>query len=100
MPAPVFPAAAAGVDVANPISVEGRLLSLARPRESNPAEITNNIVGHQEEPYPLNLVWLHHGHQSEMHPADNRLLHPGDVIAAPGGRNICRLYSEIKEGHG
>jgi Trk K+ transport system NAD-binding subunit len=85
MAAPVFAAAAAGVDVTNPISVEGQLLSLARLTVSADAPFANKTVGYVEDNYHLNIVLLRHDHQSEMHPTDKSPIHTGDVIAVLGG---------------
>ncbi len=84
MAAPVFAAAASGVDVTNPISVEGQLLSLARFTISKDAPFANKTVGYVEDNYHLNIVLLRHDHQSEMHPTDKSPLHAGDTIAALG----------------
>jgi voltage-gated potassium channel len=84
MAAPVFAAAASGVDVTNPISVEGQLLSLARLTISKDASFADKTVGHVEDNYHLNIVLLRHDHQSEMHPTDKSPLHPGDTIAVLG----------------
>lgn len=85
MAAPVFAAAAAGVDVTNPISVEGQLLSLARLTISREARFADKTVGYVEDNYHLNIVLLRHDHQSEMHPTDKSSLNIGDVIAVLGG---------------
>ena len=85
MAAPVFAAAAAGVDVTNPISVEGQLLSLARFTISDEASFAHKTVGYVEDNFHLNVVLLRHDHRSEMHPTDQSSLHPGDVIAVLGG---------------
>ncbi len=85
MAAPVFAAAAAGVDVTNPISVEGQLLSLARLTISDDAPFANKTVGYVEDNYHLNIVLLRRDHQSEMHPTDKSPIHAGDVIAVLGG---------------
>jgi len=85
MAAPVFAAAAAGVDVTNPISVEGQLLSLARITISANAPFADKTIGYVEDNYHLNVVLLRHDHQSEMHPTDSSPLHAGDVLAVLGG---------------
>lgn len=84
MAAPVFAAAASGVDVTNPISIEGQLLSLARFTVSEDAPFANKTVGYVEDNYHLNIVLLRHDHQSEMHPTDKSPLHAGDVLAVLG----------------
>jgi Trk K+ transport system NAD-binding subunit len=85
MAAPVFAAAAAGVDVTNPISIEGQLLSLARLVISENASYAEKSVGYIEDNYHLNIVLLRRDHQSEMHPTDRSIVHAGDTIAALGG---------------
>lgn len=85
MAAPVFAAAAAGVDVTNPISVEGQLLSLARMTISKDAAFVNKTVGDVENRYNINVVLLRHGNESHMPPKDKSPLQAGDVIAVLGG---------------
>lgn len=85
MAAPVFAAAAAGVDVTNPISVEGQLLSLARLTISKEAPFATKTIGYVEDNYHLNIVLHRRNGNSEMHPTDKAQLQPGDVIAILGG---------------
>ena len=85
MAAPVFAAAAAGVDVTNPISIEGQLLSLARLIVSGNASFAEKSVGHVEDNYHLNVVLLRRDHHSEMHPTDSSIIHVGDTLAVLGG---------------
>jgi Trk K+ transport system NAD-binding subunit len=91
MAAPVFAAAAAGVDVTNPISVEGQLLSLARLTITHESSFANKTIGFVEDTYHLNVVLLRHDQRSEMHPTDKSPLHPGDVIAVLGGPEQLQL---------
>jgi len=84
MAAPVFAAAAAGVDITNPISVEGQLLSLARLVISEDAAFVEKTVGYVEDNYHLNIVLLRRDHKSEMHPTDKSPLHEGDTIVVLG----------------
>lgn len=85
MAAPVFAAAAAGVDVTNPISVEGQLLSLARLTIAKEAPFATKTVGYVEDTYHLNIVLHRRNGESEMHPTDNTRIQPGDVLAILGG---------------
>jgi voltage-gated potassium channel len=85
MAAPVFAAAASGVDVTNPISVEGQLLSLARLTISDEAPFGEKTIGYVEDNYHVSVVLQRHGHISEMHPTAKSSLHAGDVIAVLGG---------------
>ncbi len=85
MAAPVFAAAAAGVDVTNPISIEGQLLSLARLIVSEDATFAEKTIGYVEDNYHLNIVLIRRDHHSEMHPTDGGIIHVGDTIAVLGG---------------
>lgn len=91
MAAPVFAAAAAGVDVTNPISVEGQLLSLARLTIAKKSAFANKTIGYVEDNYHLNIVLHRHNSHSDMHPTDKSELHAGDVIAALGGPEQLNL---------
>jgi len=85
MAAPVFAAAAAGVDVTNPISVEGQLLSLARLTISPNAPFAEKTIGYIEDHYRLSIVVHRQNGKSEMHPTDNTRVQASDVIAVLGG---------------
>jgi Trk K+ transport system NAD-binding subunit len=85
MAAPVFAAAASGVDVTNPISIEGQLLSLARLIVSERAPFAEKTVGYVEDTYHLNVVLIRYDHHSEMHPTDSSLIHAGYTLAVLGG---------------
>ena len=85
MAAPVFAAAAAGVDVTNPISIEGQLLSLARLIVSEDAPFANKTIGHVEDNYHLSVVLIRYDHHSEMHPTASSIVHAGDTLAVLGG---------------
>lgn len=87
MAAPVFAAAAAGADVTSPITVEGQLLSLARLTIKPASKLANTTVGHIEDTYHLNVVFLRVDHQSHMHPTDSHPVHAGDTLAVLGGPN-------------
>lgn len=91
MAAPVFAAAAAGVDVTNPISVEGQPLSLARLTISKKAPFADKTIGYVEDNYHLNIVLHRRNGNSEMHPTDSTRIHPGDVIAILGGPEQLNL---------
>jgi Trk K+ transport system NAD-binding subunit len=95
MAAPVFAAAASGVDVTNPISIEGQLLSLARLIVSENASFANKTIGHVEDNFHLNVVLLRFDHHSEMHPTDSSIIHAGDTIAVLGGpEELNRLMQD------
>lgn len=85
MAAPVFAAAAAGVDVTHPISVEGQLLSLARLTIAQQSPFAGKTVRYLENEYNVNVVLLRHNEETHMPPKDASPLSAGDVIAVLGG---------------
>jgi voltage-gated potassium channel len=85
MAAPVFAAAASGVDVTNPISIEGQLLSLARLIVTDNASFVEKTVGYVEDNFHLSVVLLRRDHRSEMHPTDSSIIRKGDTLAVLGG---------------
>jgi voltage-gated potassium channel len=85
MAAPVFASAAAGMDVTNPISVEGQQLSLARLTISLGSTLAGKTVGLIENNYHLTIVFVRSDHHTEMHPPDIRLLTSQDMIGVLGG---------------
>jgi len=80
-----FAAAAAGDDVTNPISNEGRQLNLARLTISPGSQLAKKMVGHVDDNYHLNIILVRHDNQSEMHPTDSILLKAEDTLAVLGG---------------
>ena len=74
-----------GADVTNPISIEGKQLSLARLTISPSSQLAGKTVGFVEDNYHLNIVLVRHDHQSEMHPTDSALLGAGDTLAVLSG---------------
>jgi len=85
MAAPIFAAAASGVDVTNPISIEGQLLSLARLIVSADASFENKTTGYVEDEYHVSIVLIRYDHHSEMHPTASTTIHKGDTLAVLGG---------------
>jgi len=85
MAAPVFASAAAGMDVTNPISIEGQSLSLARLTINKGSTLAARTVGFIEDNYHLNIVFVRSDHHTEMHPTDSRLLTSGDILGVLGG---------------
>ncbi len=85
MAAPIFAAAATGADVTNPISIEGKQLSLARLTISPNSQLAEKTVGFVEDNYHMNIILVRHDHKSKMHPSDNAKLTVGDTIAVLSG---------------
>jgi len=95
MAAPAFAAAAAGVDVTNPISIEGQQLSLARLTITKTSNLAGKTVGYVEDNFHLNIILIRHDHTSQMHPTDSHPLHAGDTLAILGGpEELGKLVQE------
>jgi Trk K+ transport system NAD-binding subunit len=97
MAAPVFAATAAGMDLTQPISIEGQTLSLARLNLSAQSKLANRRVSEIERDYDVSVVLLRHDHASDFHPAGDRQLAARDVLAVLGGpEQINRLAQDNK----
>jgi len=92
MAAPTFAAAAAGVDITRPITVEGESLSLARLDVQSRSELANQTVADVEQVYDVSVVLLRRNSESDYHPAGDKQLSAGDVLAVLAGpEQISRL---------
>ena len=85
MAAPSFAAAATGVEMTNPISIEGEILSLARLTIADGSHYASMTVGEIESQYHLSIVFLRRNHTSNLHPAPGTQLNKGDALAVLGG---------------
>jgi voltage-gated potassium channel len=85
MAAPSFAAAATGVEMTNPISIEGEILSLARLTIADGSRYASMTVGEMESQYHLSIVFLRRNHTSNLHPASGTQLNKGDALAVLGG---------------
>jgi voltage-gated potassium channel len=84
MAAPIFAAAAAGIDMTRPITLDGTPLSLARLILTNTGSITNKTVGEIEKNYNVSVVLVRREGQSMFHPAADLMLLSGDTLAVLG----------------
>ncbi|MFZ6031280.1 MAG: potassium channel family protein [Chloroflexota bacterium] len=85
MAAPAFAAAAAGVEMTRPLTIEGETLSLARLTISPDSVLTRYTAGELETHYNLSVVLLRRNHESDLHPPGDTQLLPGDALAVLGG---------------
>ncbi|MFN2235814.1 MAG: potassium channel family protein [Anaerolineales bacterium] len=84
--APAFAAAAAGVDMTRPITVEGEELSLASMVIDPTSQIINLTVEEIEQKYDLSVVLLkREGQDPDYHPHVKRKIASNDTIAVFGG---------------
>lgn len=95
MAAPAFAAAAVGVDVTRPITVEGQALSFARMTVSASSSLAGRSILEVEQQYDLSIVFWRRGDESDFHPPPSRRLAPRDAIAVVGKpERIHRLVQD------
>lgn len=85
MAAPMFAAAASGMDIARPITIEGQPFSLASLEIGRASQLAGRAVGDIERDYDLSVVLLRHDGASDHHPAANRVVASGDTLVVLGG---------------
>lgn len=91
MSAPAFAAAAAGMEITHPITVEGEPLSLARTCIPKTSKLLDKTVAFIEENYDVSVVLLRRGAAADMHPAGTRTLQYEDTIAILGNPDKISL---------
>ncbi len=95
MAAPAFAAAATGIDMTRPITVEGDLFSLARLEIAAGSHMVGQTVETLEQSYNVSVVLLRRDGQSDLHPSSSRQVAAGDLVAVLGGSTeISRLAQE------
>ncbi|GAB4501171.1 MAG: hypothetical protein Fur0035_07120 [Anaerolineales bacterium] len=82
--APVFAASAAGVDITNPISIEGEALSLARLTIPANSSLAGKTVGYIEDNFSVSILLVRYDHHSEFHPTDSHKINSGNQLAVMG----------------
>ncbi len=98
MAAPAFAAAAVGVDVTRPITVEGQALSFARMSVGAASPLAGKSILEIEQQYDLSVVFWRRAEESDFHPAPSRRLAARDTIAVIGKPEcIHRLVREIDD---
>lgn len=95
MAAPSFAAAASGVDITRPITVEGKAFSLARINVRDGAKLMGLAITEIEQKYDLSVVLHRQNQDLDFHPAGEKNLKSGDVLAVLGGpEEIGRLLKD------
>lgn len=85
MAAPSFAAASAGLDVTQPILLDGQALSLAKLTITPQSMLADLSVGEIEQRFTVSIVMIKNSGESELHPAVDRQLCPEDHLAILGG---------------
>ncbi|NJD58025.1 MAG: hypothetical protein C3F13_10730 [Anaerolineales bacterium] len=90
MAAPAFAAAASGVDMTRPITVEGQSMSLAHIKIDPASVINHKTISEVEQEYKLNIVFIRRDSTSDFHPPADYRLAANDELAILGGLNEIR----------
>jgi Trk K+ transport system NAD-binding subunit len=90
MAAPAFAAAASGVDMTRPITVEGQSMSLAYIKIEPSSHLLNQTISTVEQRYNLSVVFIRHNSMADFHPPADCQLSALDVMAVLGGPNEIR----------
>jgi voltage-gated potassium channel len=85
MAAPAFAAAASGVDMTRPITVEGQSMSLAYLKVEPESLLLNQTISEIEQRYNLSVVYIRHNSMADFHPPVDCQLSAQDVMAVLGG---------------
>ena len=97
MSAPAFAAAAAGMEITHPITVEGEPLSLARACVPESSKLRGKDVGFIEDYYDVSVVLLRRGDEADMHPGAQRVIKAEDTIAILG--NPDKISKLVNDNH-
>lgn len=84
MAAPAFAAAATGVDITNPITVEGKPLSLVRLKVDTSSKLAYQSIGKVEQTYDISVVMLKDEQGEDFHPNAKRIIMPGATLVCLG----------------
>ncbi len=85
MAAPTFAAAATGMDIARPITIEGQPFSVCSLTIGRGSRLDGLSVGEVERDYDVSVVLLRRDGTSDPHPVADRRFAAGDVVAVLGG---------------
>lgn len=80
MASPAFAAAAAGVNITRPITVEGESLSLAHLTVTGGAALDGISIGDMEQDFDVSVVRWRRGDQADFHPSFDLFLQGEDVV--------------------
>ncbi len=93
--APAFAAAAAGVDMTRPITVEGEELSLASMVITEHSSLLGISVEEMERDYDVSVVLLRRsGEEPDYHPGAGRKIATNDTLAILGGSSEISVLAQ------
>ena len=93
MAAPAFAAAASGVDMTRPITVEGQTLSLAHMKVEEGSLLSGKTVNEIEQKYNVSVVFIRRDGSSDYHPPADCYLAVKDVVVILGGPDEIRFLA-------
>ena len=94
--APVFAAAAAGVDMTRPITVEGEELSLASMTVKHNSAIAGQSIENIEQTYHVSVVLLRRsGELPDYHPVASRKIAANDTLAVLGNAPHISALAQV-----
>jgi Trk K+ transport system NAD-binding subunit len=83
---PLFAAAASGVDITRPLTIEGQAFCLASFNVTQNSKLIGKVVGEIEESFDVSVVLLRRGmDKPDYHPASHRQINLNDTLAIFGG---------------
>jgi len=85
MAAPAFAAAASGVNMTRPITVEGQSMSLAYINVEPESQLISQTINQIEQKYNLSVVFIRRNGVSDFHPPADYSVAGKDVMAVLGG---------------
>lgn len=80
MSAPQFAAAAAGIEMTRPLTIEGESYSLARFDITENSNLIDMSVGDIEQDYDVSLVLIKRNDSTDNHPRSDKLIKANDCI--------------------
>ena len=90
MAAPAFAAAASGIDMTRPITVEGQSMSLAHLKIEPASQLISQSINDVEQKYHLSVVFMRRDSTSDYHPSGDCYLSAQDELAVLGGPDEIR----------
>ncbi|OGN91451.1 MAG: hypothetical protein A2Y88_06120 [Chloroflexi bacterium RBG_13_48_10] len=93
MAAPAFAAAASGVDMTRPITVEGQSMSLAHLQIETDSPLISHSISDVEQKYNLSVVFIRRDGYSDFHPPADFSLSARDVLVVLGGPGEIRALA-------
>jgi voltage-gated potassium channel len=90
MAAPAFAAAASGVEMTRPITVEGQTMSLAHLKVEKGSFLIGNTVDDIEQKYNVSVVFVRKDDSSDYHPPSDCHLAEEDIFVILGGPDEIR----------